>query len=463
MELDSTATWADEEFGHAELGDARRRARLIQMARQVARRPRGTVTGVFDEAAAREGAFRFLESKQFSSKDLQAAAQVATARRTAAHPFVYVAADQTALQITDGSKQIFGPLARKDTVTGAQAMSALAISPTGEPLGLAALTIWTRTEERVTVKHDLRPITERETQFWLDVMSQATIALGEHAPGTMPWFQIDRGGDASHVLSLAAKLGVAFTIRSSVERRIHTCAGRRYLHDALAKAPILGRYWLPVRAAPRRPARAARIEVRARKVVLDMSLGLRGGPPRELLELWAVEAQEIDADSVEEPVLWRLLTNRAVVTFADARQVIDGYTMRWRVEDFHLAWKSGTCNIEDSRLRSLEHFTRWATILATVAVRAQRLKMISRETPDIPATAEFSRDEIDAVIILRKPKGVDLGADPTLGQVVRWIADIGGYTGKSSGGPPGVRILSRALDEVRVAADVLTRLRSSPN
>jgi hypothetical protein len=460
MRQDSIALWAQEEFGHAELGDARRTARLVAMGSQVARRPGGTVTKVFEDAAAREGAFRFLESDQFSSSDVQAAMRVATAKRAAAHRFVYVPIDQSAQQITDGSRQTFGPLSRKDMGTGAQAMSALVVSPHGVPLGLAGLAIWTRGEARSTVKQDYRPVSERETQFWLDAMSQATTALAEHAPDTLPWFQLDRGGDAAHVLWHAASLGVGFTVRASYDRRIRTGRGRRYLYAAMASAPVLGHYTLPIRARPNRPARIARIEVRACPVTLDLALGPRGRPPMAGLRLWAVEAREVDTDGVSEPVLWRLLTNRAVETFSDAREVVEGYTMRWRVEDFHLAWKSGTCHVEDSRLRDLEHFARWATILATVAVRAQRLKMLSRETPDVPAATEFSRDEIDAVIILRKPKGVALGAEPTLGQVVRWIADLGGYTGKSSGGPPGVRILSRALPEVLAAAAALAAVRA---
>lgn len=458
MHPESIERWAREEFGHAQLGDARRRARLVAMAAEVARRPGGTVTRVFEDAAAREAAFRFLESDRFSSRDVQAAMRAATASRAAAHPFVYVPIDQTALQITDGMGRSFGPLSRKDMGTGAHAMSALAVSPDGVPLGLAGLAIWTRTAARTTSKQDYRPVSERETQYWLDAVRQATTALDEHAPETLPWFQLDRGGDAAHVLSQVAQLGVAFTVRASYDRRIRTQRGRPYLYAAMAQAPVLGHYALSIRARPGRPARIARIEVRACRVTLDLALGPRGRPPMEGLSLWAVEARELDA-SVPEPIWWRLLTNRVADSFLDARAVVDGYTMRWRIEEFHLAWKSGTCHVEDSRLRDLEHFVRWATILATVAVRAERLKMLSRETPDVPAEAEFSRDEIDAVIVLRKPKGVTLGASPTLGQVVRWIADLGGYTGKSSGGPPGIRIISRALPEVLAAAAAIAAMR----
>ena len=72
---------------------------------------------------------------------------------------------------------------------------------------------------------------------------------------------------------------------------------------------------------------------------------------------------------------------------------------------------------------------------------------------------EFSPDEIRAVILLRQPVGVRHDACPTLGEVVRWIADTGGYTGKSSGGPPGVRIIARAMIWVEAVAAALAAMR----
>jgi len=141
--------------------------------------------------------------------------------------------------------------------------------------------------------------------------------------------------------------------------------------------------------------------------------------------------------------------------FAAAMTVVHAYTRRWRVEDFHHAWKSGVCDIERSQLRSLSAFRRWATIAAAVASRAERLKTTSRSNPDVPALSELSRFEIDAAILLSETKRFKKGADLTLEQAVRLIADIGGYTGKSSGGPPGVKVIARGLIEVLAGARAL--------
>ncbi|MBK7070965.1 MAG: hypothetical protein IPH44_01580 [Myxococcales bacterium] len=78
----------------------------------------------------------------------------------------------------------------------------------------------------------------------------------------------------------------------------------------------------------------------------------------------ALEARERHQPDGAEPIHWRLLTNRSVVTMAAAHDVIVGYTMRWRVEEFHLAWKSGACGIR-TRCSAASRRSPWATVLAT--------------------------------------------------------------------------------------------------
>ena len=50
--------WAYEEFGHAELSDARRTSRLVHMTAAAALKPGGTVLDVFRSSVDRHGTFR---------------------------------------------------------------------------------------------------------------------------------------------------------------------------------------------------------------------------------------------------------------------------------------------------------------------------------------------------------------------------------------------------------------------
>ena len=145
-----------------------------------------------------------------------------------------------------------------------------------------------------------------------------------------------------------------------------------------------------------------------------------------------------------------LLTSDDVNEVADAERILKGYCARWRIEEFHRTWKSGHCNVEDSQLHKMEHVTRWATLLAAVATRVEQLKHLSRTTPDAPASSIMSELEIEALKAakMRQKKRTEVIPErmPTVAEAVRWIADLGGYTGKSSGGPPGSITIGRGLE-----------------
>jgi hypothetical protein len=161
----------------------------------------------------------------------------------------------------------------------------------------------------------------------------------------------------------------------------------------------------------------------------------------------------------EEPLDWLLLTNWPVSSAQNALQVIQGYAQRWRVEDAHKAWKSGGCQVEETQLRSFAAVHKWAILLAAVAARSERLKHLARSQPDQPATIELTPVEIRALILLRRRyrRRDEVVPDtvPSIGQAVLWLAEMGGYMGKSSGGPPGGITIRRGLEHLEPAAKML--------
>jgi hypothetical protein len=166
-----------------------------------------------------------------------------------------------------------------------------------------------------------------------------------------------------------------------------------------------------------------------------------------------VLAREVDPPKGQDAIEWLLLTTYEVTTVADAQLVIHGYAQRWRIEEFHRMWKSGACRVEDTQLRDRETIIRWASILASVAIRLLRLTYLARAAPDEPASTELAQSEIDAVIVSRRPKGFHRGDIPAISLLVLWLADLGGYTGKSSGGPPGAIVIRRGLERIQSLAD----------
>jgi len=181
------------------------------------------------------------------------------------------------------------------------------------------------------------------------------------------------------------------------------------------------------------------------------------------LSMWAIRAVEVETTPRgEAPTEWMLWTTYPIETLEDATLVLDGYTSRWRIEEFHKTWKTGACRIEETQLQARDHIERFAVISASAAMRIQRLTYLARTTPDEPATIEFTRAEIDAAILLREPKGISRGDSPTVGEVVRWIADLGGFMGpspknKTATRRPGAIVIRRGLEKIEPVASLLAR------
>ena len=472
--------WAREEFGSAELGDARRVERLVAMAAAAAERPAGRVSEVFDDAAARQGAYDFLESGLGSGAIAQATAD-ATLRRAHKLEYIVVPVDGTSLNLTDKAQaKGFGSIGARDRgARGLKLIDAIALSPTGVPLGLLNMQWWSRPLEANAVSLSARSHDEKETRYWLDAIDGVRDRLAAESAELRAWFHLDREGDSQHVLEKLVSSGHWFTVRSNFNRRIHLGgrlrpkrnqrdrSQRTYLRQHLRKQRILGEYPLDVPASEERPARRARMTVRSATVLVRLED--RKTMRCRTLNVNAVWAKEQrgpkrrsrSGRTQQGSLDWLLLTNRPVRTLKSARHVLSTYALRWRIEDFHKTWKSGHCNVEDTQLRSPEAVKKWATMLAAIAMRAERLKHSSRESPDSPAIKEFSPNELQALVLLKRKRASRtevVDDNPTLATAVRWVADLGGYTGKSSGGPPGTITIARGLERLLMAAEVLDLL-----
>jgi hypothetical protein len=346
----------------------------------------------------------------------------------------------------------------KTKASGLEVMSAIAILPDGTPVGICGQSYWARPRIKLGLseaKRRNRPINEKETQHWFKAIQQTQMVFQETADSCVPWYQLDRGGDFREMLLWAEETKARITVRASRNRRVIN-EETQFIWETLGAKPLLGNYKLNIIQGPSRQARIAHMEVRGCQV----QLRLRHAWTKkiQLCTLHAVLVSEIGtAPASEKPIEWLLLTNYEVTNFDDARLVVFGYTQRWRIEEFHKTWKS-TCGVEDSQLRDAGRIKLMAIILASVAMRIERLKYLARTMPDLPATVEFNRHEIDAIILQRKPKGYYRGSTPPVGLTVRWVADLGGYTGKSSGGPPGLIVIGRGLRYIQGAVDVLETL-----
>ena len=146
-------------------------------------------------------------------------------------------------------------------------------------------------------------------------------------------------------------------------------------------------------------------------------------------------------------MVWRLLTNREASTLEHATELIDWYRARWEIELFFLILKEG-CRVERLQLSDKDRLESALAIYMVIAWRINRLMRLGRTVPELDAGLVFEPDEWRAAFILNKkpvPKKM-----PTLNQVIRLIAQRGGFLGRKVDGEPGARTLWLGLQEIAI-------------
>jgi hypothetical protein len=418
------------------------------------------VSAVFELEEERQAAYDFLESRKVPERAVVDALRVSTARSSASEAQVYIPVDGSSLTLVDrvGDKG-FGSIGQRRLPTrGLKVVTALAVATSGVPIGVAGLQWWARgvreKRRRRLDRHD-----RTETAQWLENIEHIEAAYRRHAPETARWYVLDREGDNAEVLQRLRQMQAHFTVRSKHDRPVLRGDGRRSrLSTVAARGKWLGSYVVDVPAAPQRRARRAVVEVRAERVtVLLPNYEHRLEPIA--FELTVLLARERHPPRGCPRLQWRLLTDQPVRNRVAALCIIGSYCTRWRIEEFHRTWKSGACNVEDSRLRARAHVVRWATVLAAVAARTERLKYLARNDPEQPATVELTPLEIEALIAAkrRQKSSVEVVPDgvPTIRQAVRWIADLGGWGDARyrKGAEPGTITIARGLERLMIWAD----------
>jgi hypothetical protein len=435
------------------------------MAARACERPDGRISEVFEDAGELHGAYDFVESDHVPPAELTAAVGRATARRCVGLPFVHVAVDGSSLTLPDHDRaKDFGAIGSGPSpCRGLKVITALAVDGQGTTVGLLAQQWWARThgKKKSRVQRARLALEQKETRHWVAVFEQANAQCA--ARQIRPWFIVDREGDAGDLLRALLRTEGLFTVRASWDRVVQS-AGKdtQYLRATLAAKRPQSVYEMQVPGGPKRMARVARMELRAMRVTVRLrDAWSKKDSWIELSAVWALEAGT--TPDGEKPLDWLLYTNVLVSDAQQARRIVRSYATRWRIEDFHKTWKSAKCNVERTQLRTAQGVVRWATILAAVATRIERLKHLARTTPDQPASAELTDEEIHVLVALARR--IKKRAEPvpseslTIASALEWIARLGGYTGKSSGGPPGSITIGRGLERLQTAVEGVRAVR----
>ena len=142
-----------------------------------------------------------------------------------------------------------------------------------------------------------------------------------------------------------------------------------------------------------------------------------------------------------------------------SRIVIGYYELRWLVEEYHKALKTG-CSVEKRQLKTAAKLEAMVGLMSVVAVRLLRLKSLARTNPDVPAKRVVPNIWLQMLKVARQ--GLDRVHDLTVGQFYREVAKLGGFIGRKSDGQPGWITIWRGWEKLNTyvqAASLASKLK----
>lgn len=439
----SAEVWAEAVFGSVQLGDARRTRRAVRIGATMAAQSEKTLPQAMGGWAELKAVYRLLSDPCVTHAALTAPHGEAT-RRQCCEPGEYVlVADTTQLDFTTHrSVKGLGRIGNDGGqglivhTTVALRLGAVGNNSVVAPrlLGLWDQQVWTR---RAGARRGRESKTERlsrarESQCW-----GRALADTEGPPPGVRWtFVADREADIYELLSERLAPGTDLVIRACQARALEDQSGVS-IFDAIAHVEPLGEMSVDLRSRPGQAARQARLQLRATRVRLRAPWR----PDRKLqaVEIGLVQALEEHPPRGAAPLNWVLLTTLRAENFDQAHAVVQRYALRWLVEEYHKALKSGT-RIEDAQLSTVERLEALLGLLAIVAVRLLDAKLLARSEPDRKADPRLCTEPVRHVLeaAFGPPKG-----GWTNREFIRAVARLGGFLARRHDGQPGWQTIWR--------------------
>lgn len=435
-------SWIETEMESLSLPDKRLEARVRQLIADISRNPNGSLPEICSDRAATQAAYNFFSHPTLNDAAILQAQRSATLARIQELGLSLVIAVQDSTEFNlnhHPSTTGLGPLSNKH-VQGFFTHSTMALCPEGVPLGLLAQTSWVREESEARPNRAERPIEAKESHKWLTALDEATVGLPEELSVLMV---SDRESDIFEYFAHPRPEQVDLLVRARHDRCLDDVPTS--LRERLNTTDLAGTIQVEVTATPTRQARTATCEVRFQSVTLSPPTK-RPGLPDDLkpIEMWAISVQESQPPEGEAPLEWLLLTSIPVTSFAQACLMIHYYTLRWVIERFHFVLKSG-CAIEQRQLKTQARLHRFLLLANVVAWRLLWMTYLGRVEPELPASLVLDEEEWQALVCFVQRTPTPPSEPPTLAQAIQWIALLGGFLGRNSDGPPGVKVLWRGI------------------
>ncbi len=450
-------SWVLDEMKTACLKDKRLNDRLREVLSLLGEHPTASIPAACGGHTEMTAAYRLFSNANATFEAILQPHVDVTRKRIASHRVVLVVQDTSEIDVTRPEQQVAGagPL-DGGTRWGAFLHPLHAFTPDGTPLGTLHAKTWVRDQtgegcaSKSRAQRAVTPIEEKESHRWVETFQQAR-EESQRCPSTQLIALADSESDIYELLveSTTEPRHLDWIIRACQNRALLQENGQetteKYVREQVRTQPVLFRHTIQVRGRKSkvscetrgrkqpRQSRETEMEVRAACVTLR--------PPRRAdrklppVTVNVVLVSEVDPPENDVPVEWLLLTSLPVDEIEQVRQIIQYYCVRWMIEVFFRVLKSG-CRIEDRRFENIDRLLSCLAVYMIVAWRTLYVCRLGRACPDISCEAVFEPAEWKSVwtvvkrtTLPRKP--------PRLGEMVRLVAQLGGYIKRKPDDPPG--------------------------
>jgi len=441
-----------DEVRNAQFGDQRLGKRLETIADRLGAKPNMSIPAAMNGRAEMEAAYRFFDNSKVTPEAIMKPHVEATYRRIQQNDVVLLVQDTTELDLTRPEQQVTeaGPI-ECESRRGAFYHPLIAFDKNGLPLGTVWSKSWAReqiqTELTAKEKRKLRretPIEEKESIRWLEGV-RAARKVAVSSPQTKCVCVADSEADIYELFAEPRATPhegeLHLLVRGCQDRALSGQQGR--MLDAVRATPCLMMYSLDVsRRKPKtsvesrkrrtqRDARIAEVEVRA------MTITLRP-PPRPNHKLPEVTVnivlvEEPNPPEGQTPIQWLLITTLPIETIEQVKDIVAYYCVRWQIEVYFRTLKSG-CRIESRYFERLGRLMNCVAVYSIVAWKVLYLCRLSRECPDLDCEVVFAPSEWKSVYMAVRNTEPP-AKPPTLNEITRMVASLGGYVIRKSTHP----------------------------
>lgn len=263
-----------------------------------------------------------------------------------------------------------------------------------------------------------------ETSLWLNGIE----SVGKPSKDTTIIDVMDRGADIIEVMECSLNSEHEFIIRAMYNRRLNGKKGPN-LFDVTKALPIAGYKTLEIQANKGRKKRKAKLKISFSNITLP--------PPEkkkyiEPIECAIIHVAEVDCPDNQKPIEWFLLTSLEIKDFQGTLKIINYYSYRWIIEEYHKCMKTGF-KLEQTQLHTLKRIENLLGFVAVSSVSLLKLRDIVKHNPEAKAREYVEEEDLNIVRAYYKLEKKEMNID----QFLRYIAQMGGFLNRKSDGNPG--------------------------